>query len=585
MKARDSATPNVDLPGEDTVNPALRSGYPWVTIAWCLLLWGTPLAGQVVRGSVRDAGSHLVIPGVVVTVEPADSTVARAGLALSTLSTESGGWVVNVQRPGRYVVSAKRVGMKRFTSEPFVLGQGETRVVDVLLSPIDFTATLPVVAVTAETPCSVDGAQADEVAALWDEARAALLASRLAVRDRVFRAVITGYTRLLSPSVYRVQREETRVRRGVTEQPFRSPDAADLSARGFMQPTADGESIFYGPDASVLTSAEFIRDHCFSITRNRRARPGLVGLGFDPVTARRTPDVRGAFWMDSATHELRLVDFAYVNLPEAYDRADARGEVHFALSPRGTWYVSRWFIRMPEFGRSLVSAGVPGGTRLEVVRYKEDGGSVAVEGTTDAVRSASISGRAMDSTGRRPLAGATVRLEGTARMATVRSDGSFTIDSVAEGAYTLIMESPGYTRLGVLAAEQDLEITRSGVSMTALEALRTSSLLRRLCDLDELPDDHGVLRVLVQDSTGQPVAGEPVRLRYETFGGTDAQRMVRRPVIADGSSDTQGAVTFCSVPARIPLHLQGGTEREPGARVEARVDPLSIGVSILRRAR
>ena len=47
------------------------------------------------------------------------------------------------------------------------------------------------------------------------------------------------------------------------------------------------------PDAAVLTSTEFLRDHCFSLVENRRDHSGEIGLAFDPVRTRRTSDGSG----------------------------------------------------------------------------------------------------------------------------------------------------------------------------------------------------------------------------------------------------------------------------------------------------
>lgn len=525
----------------------------------------------MVRGSVSDSRTQTPIAGAIVSIDEVAADGAalprtQAALALSSLSDEKGTFSVNATRSGRFVLTVKRVGLRRFESEPFQLGAGETRRFDVTLEPIDFSITLPRVSVTADTPCASKSDEATRVAAIWDEVRTALTASRLAIRDRAFKASIVGYTRFLAPTTLRVQQENQSVRRGVTERPFRSLEASALSADGFIQAERTGGNIYYAPDAEVLAAPEFLRDHCFSLASDRRNRRGLIGLAFAPVRTRRLPDVRGSFWIDSATRELRLVDFGYINVPESISRGEARGEVHFAVSPKGTWYVSRWFIRMPEFGRSDASAGVPGGTRLEVVRYKEEGGDVTPDGAADLVRVASITGRALDSTGSRPLVGATVRVSGTEYRARVRSDGHFTIDSLPGGVYTLRLEHPGYDSLALPAAEQELEVAPQARAITVLQASRTVQLLRTLCDILEFPEETGVLRVVVTDTAGAPQAATRVRIGFDTFeSGPTPNSIVTRPKLLEGETDAGGALMFCNVAARKPVRIEATVDgkREP----------------------
>jgi hypothetical protein len=300
---------------------------------FALATTATPLGAQLVRGVVRDSATGAPIPGVIVSLDEAvaqldtEASLRRASLVLAVLTDERGEFAVRAGFAGRFVLSAKRVGMRRFVSPAFTLGVGEQRRMDVGLSSIDFAATLPRVTTLTDAPCSVRPEEGERVAAVWDEARAALTASRLAVRDRLFRASITRYVRDLRPVSLRVIREDRGVRHGVTERAFASLAAERLSAEGFVQADVEGAWIFHAPDAAVLTSTDFLRDHCFTLVSGH---PGEIGLAFEPVRGRRQSDVSGALWLDATTAELRLVEFRYVNLDETLRRDEARGEVHFA---------------------------------------------------------------------------------------------------------------------------------------------------------------------------------------------------------------------------------------------------------------
>ncbi|MGQ0649211.1 MAG: carboxypeptidase regulatory-like domain-containing protein [Gemmatimonadaceae bacterium] len=518
---------------------------------------------QVVRGVVRDSATQTPIPGVVVSLDEAvarldtEGSLRRASLALVVLTDEQGAFAVRAGAAGRYVLSAKRVGRKRFESTAFQLNAGESLRMDIALSRIDFTA-LPTVSVTTDGPCSINAGESRRVAALWEEARTALTASRLALRDRLFRATIVRYTRELRPAGLRIVREEQVVHRSVTERPFVSLAADRLSADGYMQLDGDGGSTYYAPDAAVLTSAEFLRDHCFSLTRDRGQRGGMAGLAFRPIADRRPPDISGALWMDSATYELRVVEFRYTNIPDLQRAAEARGEVQFGHLPNGAWYVSKWFIRMPEFRAARPSPTVPIGGPPLLAAYKEEGGDVTVDGASTTARGATLTGRALDSTRRAPLRDAVVRLSGTRYAVPVNADGSFRLDSLPAGAFTLLLEHPAYAALGVRAAEQDLEIADGSSSVTVVQALGTEQLLRRLCGTGEFPMERAVARVRVLDRDGSPVRGADVRARFDTFErpNTGTAIPIVRPITDKVETDQHGAAMFCNLPAQQPVRFE-----------------------------
>lgn len=544
-----------------------------------------PAGAQVVRGTVLDGRTRTPLPGVIVSLDAVttgtDATTQRTALGQSVLTSERGEFALQSGTPGRFTVSAKRVGLKRFQSPEFALGTGESRRFEIVLEPIDFTASLPVIAVTTDAPCATDVRDRDQVAALWDEARTALTASRLALRDRLFRATLTRYTRELSATAYRIQREDRASRQGVTERPFSSLDAELLSARGFMQEDPGGAQVYYAPDAAVLTSPEFLRDHCFGVSEASPQRRGLVGLDFEPVRDRQVPDIRGTFWMDGATHQLRLVEFRYTNLRNTVPRETARGEVHFAMLPSGAWYVSQWFIRMPEFGYRP-SQGVPGGSRLEIVKHKEEGGDVVVEGARGGLRRATLTGRALDSTGHVPLRGATVRLAGTSHTTTTRADGHFRLDSLPAGAYTLLLDHPDYADLGLFASEQELEIAEGSSSVTALRALGSEQVFRRLCDRAAPGEDRGAVRVVVRTDEGDVRPGVTVVATWNVFErGTTAGTLRQLPQRVEIETDARGGATYCDLPARQAITFDLTTRARGVPPRVVRVTPGALSIVTL----
>jgi hypothetical protein len=115
------------------------------------------------------------------------------------------------------------------------------------------------------------------------------------LRDRLFRGTISRYIRQLDPRTRRVLKEERRQIEGVIDQPFRAVDAESLSTHGYMRIDKNEEHVYHGPDAEVLLSDAFVRDHCFELARPTRSRRGLAGISFAPVRSRRLSDIRVAF--------------------------------------------------------------------------------------------------------------------------------------------------------------------------------------------------------------------------------------------------------------------------------------------------
>lgn len=544
----------------------LRQHYSLVMSRWMLgaglLAMAGPLHAQIVRGVVRDTRTQAPIPGVIVALDEArEGGIAdadrRSSMVLAVLTNDRGEFSVQAPGAGRWVISAKMVGMRRWVSAPFQMNVGESVRRDITLESIDFTASLPTVAVTTDAPCSINERESQRIAVMWEEARAALTAAQLSVRDRLFSATVVRYQRQLSPRDLRVLRDNHTTRRGVTEHAFVSVAPDRLSNEGYVQKDAEGGLTFNAPDAEVLTSQAFVRDHCFSLSRPARNRPGLIGLGFQPVRTRNVPGIQGAIWLDARDYTLRVVDFHYTKMPEHVLPEHAMGEVHFGHLPNGAWYVSRWFIRMAEFKTEQRNTRVLIAASPAINVYREEGGDVTIDGVVSEVRSARLTGRATDSTGR-PLRDAIVRIAGTQHAAPVSADGTFRIDSLAAGRYTLSLEQRDYAALGLVAAEQDLEVVEGRPATTALMALNSEQVLRRLCSVNGFEGDVAAVRVSVRDGNNAAVRDVAVRARFNVFerptGGVGPAAV--RPITEAAQTDSSGIAMFCSLPARQQVRFE-----------------------------
>lgn len=534
--------------------------------------WGVPLAlvaslastaaAQVVRGTVTQETSGAPIAGALVELLRADSGEVRAA---SVLSDPSGAFELRAPGAGSYRLAAKRIGVRRYASAPFALAVGETRRESVVLAPLDFR--LPEVVVTANALCTVRGADAARVAALWDEARTALDAAEISLRDRLFTAEVTRYVRELEPATRRVL-QETRSRvRGVVGSPFDSLPAESLSVVGYWRRLGDGRTQYFGPDARVLRSDAFLDDHCFRpVTGGRgEGREGLAGLAFVPATDRGVPDVTGTLWLDARTYELRALDFRYDRVGPGVDSAAVGGELQFTRLANGAWLVSRWSLRVPSTGRSAQPLSTEGSAPWLLVRptgaaLREEGGEVVTDAMRPAARPASIAGVVMDSTGRRPVAGVSVTLGDTSTRTMTDAAGRFAFDALTPGPVTLVVRTPMHDTLGVAAARLGVELGNGAREAVTLRLADARALTLALCDGRAAAWGHGTLHVIVRDAAnGEPRSGVEATLRWMSTVATAVGDSV--PQARTVTSDARGMVAFCDVPSDRTLTLEapGGT--------------------------
>jgi hypothetical protein len=526
----------------------------WYVLIAAGVTFSAAAEAQIVRGRVTDRTSGSPVPGVLVSLLPDAGTVA----AISVLSNARGEYAIRANSPGRYRLDAKRIGVQRYVSEPFDLGTGESKSLDVAL---DAVQRLPEVRIVDTDLCVTNEANRPRVASLWEEARTVLTAAQISLRDRLFEGHITRYSRGLHPRTLRVLEESWAERKGLMDRPFVSLSGDSLSQIGYRRAVGEFE-YYYAPDAEVLVSKSFARDHCYNVVEGSRDRRGLIGIAFEPAPRRTLPDVRGTIWLDARTFELRFVEFRYTDLPpfEGSDRVG--GEVHFGKLSNGAWVASRWFLRFPQWARPI--SPVESYSRLPSVivrptmhRLMEEGGMVFTAGLKLYQRPASIAGTVTDSSGR-PYAGVTLRLGGTPFSTQTGTTGEFRLDSLPAGRFTILAEHPSYTQAGSYVGEESVELREGSATPLAIRAGNTVALLQRVCEGKMPQKENGALRVLVVDSaTSRPLPSLRVWLRWTgRFRGSMEHPEMLIPSAVGGTeslTDAGGAVTFCDLPA--DMHL------------------------------
>jgi hypothetical protein len=523
-----------------------------------LLLCASLGEAQIVRGVVTERDRAIPISGAVVALEKAGEVSGRTQSLRSVLTNERGEYAIRAPASGLYRLTAKRIGVKRFVSDTFALADGETRVTDVTLDAVLFT--LPEVTVSVSALCAARPNQARRLASLWDEARTALTATEISRRDRLFNARLVRYIRELDPRTLRVISESRASEQGMTDRPFRSLSADSLSRVGYWRELRGNVLEYYGPDAEVLMSEAFLRDHCFTVVDGGRERPGFVGLAFEPVKNRRLPDVRGTIWLDGRSFQLQLLDFQYTQIPAAQYAERVGGQVYFARMPSGAWVVRRWFIRMPQYARYAVGAslGLRNPSEVQgptIARLVEEGGDVLADGLRLFEKPASLAGVVSDSASA-ALSGASVRLAGTSFNAPVDGRGAFRLDSLPPGRYTLVVAHEAYRTLGMTVAEQEVTLDEGNTHRVDIRAPDSETIVRRLCEGRKPARDHATLHVTMLDSaSGAPLSGVRARLSWKEFDKPTQNQLRMLPRVLEATIDARGMVTFCDLPSGTPLEL------------------------------
>ena len=519
-------------------------------------------SAQVVRGVVVDEGSGRGLPAVVVVL------LDSAGKRLAgVLADDDGRYAIRTTGPGRYAVRAERIGYRADAPTSVALSAGQTVELKLVTRPIP--VVLGEVRVTGKSACVTAAADGRDVSAVWDETRKALFATDLTQQQELFSARVSRFVRTLDARSGRVTGYQVKEANAVTRSPFVSESAAWLSANGYVK-QGSTETVYYAPDASVLLSDEFLRDHCFRLRDGEGKRNGLIGLAFEPVKGREKPEIAGTLWIDRKSAELRDLEYVYSQLPSLPSSAksdDFGGRMEFHRMPTGAWIVERWVIRMP----LLVDKGplardpvvIPGTApsrpdRIQLAGLHEEGGEVLETVAHGARRElstqvATVRGTVYDSTRMAPLQGARVFLDGTQFATQSTTDGSFLIEKVPPATYAISVVHPRFDSLDVPAPSVSIAVKPNEETMAHLAGPSVATILARDCRGDERSEGSATLRGHVRDGfTSGPAIDAQVTLAWRRLQSSAGSAGVMERSLST-RTDSSGRYRFCGLPDGVKL--------------------------------
>lgn len=397
----------------------------------CLVVAPASLA-QRVSGVVRDSVEREPVAGAVVAlVDSTGATINR------TMTGASGRYTVSPLYPGPHHLRVLRIGFRPRSVRVLLRAAADTTLdVDIGRLP----TLLEAVHVDDRSICDRRPDRANALS-LWEQARAGLIAAEVGRETNPATVISISYDRTLDRAAHQIEHQSVHHDSMLTSQPFVAARAAsELENAGYVENSGTVRT-FYAPDVQGLLDPAFAATHCFSLRRDAEQHPAQVGVGFEPTPNRsRLPEIAGTLWIDSVARELRGLEFTYVHVDRAEERANAGGVLSFRSAPNGVTLIDRWNLHIPYVVHPAVRI-TSGGLQFAGVIAVHDMGAQLVEarwpdGTQWRSPLGRLRGRVVAPDGR-PVANALVWLSESDDTSRTAADGSYEIPRVLPGPYDL----------------------------------------------------------------------------------------------------------------------------------------------------
>ncbi|HVX38138.1 MAG TPA: carboxypeptidase-like regulatory domain-containing protein [Gemmatimonadaceae bacterium] len=536
----------------------------WLAVIALVACAARPAHGQELRGTVRDSATGGVIPGAVLLLRDANGTTIgrnltneRGEFRLADIDAVRSLQVLRIGfRPRVLVVSdAARAGHERL---------------DVMMARIP--QLLDVVEVNDQPACP-RRADRPKAFALWEQARAELLATVVARDENPALAEALEFDRTLDPRRDTVITQTVRMRTGRTTHPF----VAAKPARQFIENgfASAGSSVrtFYGPDADVLLDPAFARAYCFQLQDGPKDRPREIGLAFTPARHERDHiDLEGTLWVDTVARSLTRLDFRYLGVSSRERDLHAGGLISFRTMPNGVPIIDRWYLRLITFRDPigpLTRASMP------VPEPHEGGGEIAIakwdSGVTweDSLGTVQGTVSAFD----KPVPHAAIQLAGTDYRAETDSLGRFEISHLLPGPYEVMVDEPTLDELALeITRGERFRAARDSVVHLAVTMPTLHDVVRRKCSDARQSDEANLIAGRARYADGAPAGRATLLLRdlgpadgpaakpVSQVGAPWALGAAGETTIEDRTGD-DGRFYLCNIPqnARLLVIVQNGT--------------------------
>jgi hypothetical protein len=534
-----------------------RAGF----VVAALFLAASQAAAQRVVGIVRDSASGQPIGAAVISM-----TDGQGRLLGRTIGARSGHYEL-----GR-ALNATRLHVIHIGFRPVdvALPAGDDDItVDVRMGSLP--AILDVVRTASTRVCPGD-VESGGALALWEQVRAALLAS--VVGRQVTRPTLQllSFVRDFEPVENKLVRQTSSSKQIVADRSYSAARPAwQLASDGYMEEEKNGERLFFAPDEEVLLDRSFAETHCLHVVAGTDKHKDDIGLGFDPVrSAKRDTmvDIRGVLWVDKKLSALRDIQFNYTGLERAANRSG--GEIKFATMPNGTPMVQQWSISSTAISIEQRTSADHLARRLpdrvdrtdvDVVGYREQGGVVAEAKWSDSTRWHSdlprITGIVLDPNGE-PFPGARVWMWNRPDTAVANDDGIFQLPYVFPGVYTVFASDSALAAEGV-SRIVPVAVSLAGMSASGDRRLRLrmhprADVFAMLCPPKSYSPGTGVVTGHVVDEDGAPVKSPRIDIEGKQFvvvGDT-----MTRTVHGQAEADENGKFSVCGAALNQPLTIR-----------------------------
>ncbi|MEP6493676.1 MAG: carboxypeptidase-like regulatory domain-containing protein [bacterium] len=528
----------------------------------CTLIAAGSAFAQRVHGTVRDSVSGIPIAGAVVWI-----TDSAGGSLARSIGDETGRYSIGRFR-GSLRVHVVHIGFH--PRDVLLAADSSDSPTDIRLEALPPNLATVSASTSRVCPGQKGSSQGLE---LWEQARAALLASVVAREAHPPHVRLVSFARTREPIRKRLTHEEMKMKDLVVDRSYVAGRPAwAFAAEGYMREDRGGERTYFAPDDETLLDPSFAETHCLHVQRADRAHENQVGIAFEPVEGADRDtivDVRGVLWLDRAHPALRSLEFHFTGLEPV--ARESGGEVFFHLMPNGAPMIERWNIHTaivatdaPDRPNTFRRAPLPREQRTDARRVglREVGGEVAVaewpDGSSWRGGLPRITGVLVRDDGS-PVAGARVWMLNTSDTVTSDTSGRFALPYTLPGMYYVLATDSVLADFGVSrTAWTGVALARNADANLRIRYHPRADALQLVCEGQPYKAGSGVVLLRVVDHEGTAVGDARVEVWLQS---SPADTAARNPDRVGETGDDGGAI-ICGAKANETLHVRASNGHE-----------------------